>query len=261
MIRPFLPEDPIPTWETKPAGDRELNGIHVWKAELMALVGNEREFFSWLSEEEKGRARRLRSAVIRRRFTIAHGVVREILGGYLNQPAANIEFMTTPSGKPILNIQLSGGNPRLEFNFSHSEDLLVLAVSQDFELGIDVERLKPEIEHEAIAKNYFAPEEISWLQSLAPDNQVEAFYRIWTCKEAALKANGSGLRQRLDAVKIEFASIKKINGGWQAESQVGSNRYTLQIFQPASEYAAALAYRTEASAAAHPEIRYYHRTG
>ncbi len=253
----LLRDDPIPEWENKPAGEIELNGIDVWKVRLQAQAGDEKKYYSWLSEVEKGRAQRLRSEPLRHRFAIAHGVVREILGIYLNTAAARIEFTAAPSGKPVISGPSLIGNAQLHFNYSHSEDLLVLAVSRGFELGIDVERIRPEIEHTAISGHFFAPEEIGWLQSLTPENRSEAFYRIWTCKEAVLKADGSGLRQSLDTVKVEFSSIKKTKGGWQAESHLGSKTWTIQIFKPAQEYAAALAFCLDASAAILPEIRYY----
>jgi 4'-phosphopantetheinyl transferase len=257
----FLRDAPIPKWENVNATEIELKGIHVWKTWLQDRAGDEKKYYSWLSEGEKGRAHRLRPEPVKARFINAHGVVREILGRYLHQPAEKIEFDATLSGKPILSGESAIIDPGLYFNLSHSEDLLVLAVSQGFELGIDVERIKAEIDHTAISGHFFAPEEMDWLRSLAPENQVEAFYRIWTCKEAVLKADGSGLRQRLDAVKIEFPSVNNTTGGWQAVSIAGSKKWTVQIFKAEPEYAAALAFSLDASAAILPEIRYYQRTG
>ncbi len=257
----FLPVNPMPEWEAKTAADFALVGIQIWKVHLVDWMGWDEEFFGWLSDEEKKRARRMRVESLRRRFSIAHGVVREILGGYLHQPPADIEFEITPSGKPILGGRSANLNPMLQFNFSHSDELLLLAVCQGYELGIDVELMSKEIEHGAISRHFFALDEISWLQSLAPEHQAEAFYRLWTCKEAVLKADGSGLRQSLEAMKIVPETGQKTQPGWQASGRSGSKTWDIQVFQPAPEYTAALAINQEASAAFLPEIRYFNWTG
>ncbi len=253
-----LPEALMPEWEAKTAADFELSGIHVWKVHLLAGKGWEEKYFSWLSEEEQKRARRIHFEALRQRFTIAHGAVREILGCYLHQLAAAIEFTTAPSGKPFLMDQSAISAPGLQFNYSHSGGLLILAVSQGYELGIDVEQISSEIDYETIARHFYHPGELSWLQSLAPKHQAEAFYRLWTCKEAALKADGSGLRQSLEAMKIEPSSGEKMRHGWPASCKVGAKTWAIQLFKPDSEYTAALATNLDASAAMLPVIKYFY---
>ncbi len=228
-----LPEALMPKWEAKTAADFALNGIHVWKVHLLDGKGWEKKYFSWLSDEEKQRARRIHFEAQRQRFTIAHGAVREILGCYLHQPAADIEFMAAPSGKPLLMDRSAINAPVPQFNYSHSGDLLILAVSQRYELGIDVEQISSKIDYETISRHFYNPDELSWLQSLAPKHQAEAFYRLWTCKEAVLKADGSGLRQSLEAMKIEPDSSEKIRQGWLASCTVGAKTWTIQLFKPA----------------------------
>ena len=139
----FMPEDQMPIWETRAAGEFELSGIHVWKVLLQDWIGEEKKYYSWLSESEKTRLHRIRFESLRQRFSIAHGIVREILGSYLHQPAAAIEFDASPLGKPFLDGKSLINNPALKFNYSHSEQLLVIAISQDYESGVDVEQIKP----------------------------------------------------------------------------------------------------------------------
>ncbi len=253
----LIPENLSPEWEAKRAANFELNGIQIWKVHLVDQMDWGKKYFSWLSEEEKKRALRIRLERQRRRFTVAHGAVREILGRYLHQPPAAIEFEITPSGKPFLGGESASINPRLQFNFSHSEDLLLMALCQGYELGIDVEWTSKEIEHGAISRHFFALEEINWLQSLAPEQQAEAFYQLWTCKEAVLKADGSGLRQSLEEMKIDSKSGQETWPGWQATGRIGSRAWDIQLFKPGPEYAAALAINQEASAAFLPDIAYF----
>ncbi len=256
---PFLlSEDPTPEWEKQIPAKVKLNEIHAWKAHLLDWAGEERRYFSCLSEVEKGRAWRINFEPLRQRFIIAHGVVREILGFYLHQPPREVEINSSPSEKPTLTGQSARAEPGLRFNYSHSEDLLFLAISQESELGADVERIRPEIDHFVIASHFFASEEMIWLQSLSGGDQVKAFYRLWTCKEAALKAEGTGLRHPLEAVRIEFVPGEKATrGSWQARATIGNQAWAIQIVKPDAEYAAALAVSQDASAAQFPEIRYY----
>ncbi len=256
---PFLlSEDPTPEWEKQVPTQIKLNEIHAWKSHLKDWAGEEKRCYACLSEVEKGRARRISFDHLRQRFIIAHGVVREILGMYLRQLPIDVEINSSPSEKPTLTGPSARVEPGLRFNYSHSEDLLLLAISQENELGVDVERIRPEIDHFVIARHFFAAEERSWLQSLSSRDQVEAFYRLWICKEAALKAEGSGLRQSLEAVKIEFVPGEKATcGSWQAKAAIGDRAWAIQIVRPDAEYAAALAVSLDASAAQLPEIKYF----
>lgn len=250
-----LREDPTPRWEKWVPGEFDLSGIHIWKGRLVDWAKEEKKLFSWLSETEKGRAQRLRGQNLRQRFTISHGLVREILGCYLHQPAEKVELDALPSGKPFL-----AGNLPLQFNYSHSEDLLIMAVSEGYELGVDLEQIKPEIEHSTISRHFFSPDEMGWLQTLEPEDQVKAFYYLWTCKEAVLKADGSGLRQSLDAVRIEFGTGKKKWHGRLAAGKITQPEWTIQTFRPEPEYVAALAYQMDARGTIQPELRFLQLT-
>ncbi len=227
----------------------------------MDWVGEEERFSSWLSETEAARVKRLRSRELRQRFTISHGLVRKILGCYLRQPAEKIELDVSPFGKPFLAGASSARSPRLRFNYSHSAGLLILAASEEYDLGIDIEEINPEIGHAEIASHFFDQDEKSWLQTLGPEDQVKAFYFLWTCKEAVLKADSSGLRQSLDGIKIEFKPEEEKWLGWLAGGKMKKAPWTLQPFSPESGYAAALAYSLEAGAKVRPEIRFLQLVG
>src|SRR5262245_23822450 len=111
--------------------------IHVWHA---ALDRDERvvaHLESTLSPDEKARADRFHFLKDRNHYIVGRGLLRELLGAYLQQPPAGLEFSYAQYGKPFL----SGANAsrRLSFNLAHSAGLVVYAVARERNLGIDVE--------------------------------------------------------------------------------------------------------------------------
>ncbi len=250
----FMPEQQKTDWEKWTGSSYQISGIHVWKADLYEQAANVKKYYSSLAETEKERAERYRFVTVRQRFTIAHGMVREVLGCYLHLPPAEVEIAKLPSGKPVV------AGKSINFNFSHSEDLLLLAVSKKHELGIDAEWIKPGFDHAAVSEHFFAPNERQWLQSLAPEVRGKAFFQLWTCKEAVLKAAGSGLQRNLEEVKIEFQAgeeLARCKLDWGPELE---DTWAVKTFIPEAGYAAALAFNQDASAAVLPDLKFFHWT-
>ncbi len=259
----FLPDDPLLDWQPwiRVNTVSVAGGIHLWKARLSEWAASANNFYTSLSEAEKERARRFHIKGLRERFSIAHGILRNVLSVYLDLPAAAIQFNTLSSGKPVLAGESRARNPGLKFNLSHSEDLLILAVSQEPEVGVDVEWIETGHDHSAISRHFFAAEELHWLQSMAPELQGNVFYKLWTCKEAVLKASGSGLRQNLDSVKIEPGPGEKLDRSQLLAGKIGRETWEIFTFEPEAGYIAALAYKMVASAATKPKIKFFKWTG
>ena len=211
------------------------NEIHVWHA----VLDREEKVFgrleSTLSPEEKARADRFHFVNDKNRFVVARGLLRELLGKYLKQAPAGLEFSYGRHGKPFL----SGGNASsgLCFNLSHSSGLVVYAVARERNLGIDVEHIRPEAASEDIAKRYFSVREVSDLGTLPPEARVEGFFHCWTRKEAYLKATGMGLQIPLDsfAVSLLPGESAQFLGGVEP-------RWHLAAYHPAEDYVAAVVY-------------------
>jgi len=134
-----------------------------------------------LNAEERARADRFHFERHARRFTVARAFLRTILGEIIGRP---VEFVFSQHGKPAL----AGGE--VEFNLSHSHELAVIAIA-DTPVGIDVEQVRPMRDALAIAKRFFAPDEIEVLERA--DDRDRAFFRCWTAKEAYLKARAEGI--------------------------------------------------------------------
>jgi 4'-phosphopantetheinyl transferase len=152
----------------------------------------------FLTPAELALCDRCRLPHVRQHKIVARARLRQILSGYLDRSPREIEISTGLQGKP----QVAG----LEFNLSHSGDLVVYAVS-DRSVGIDIERIRS-MDLSGIIQRFFAPNEFAAWQKLAPSEQSAAFFRTWTVKEAYLKAIGTGLHTPLSAVEVSMDSQK-----------------------------------------------------
>ncbi|NOX92125.1 MAG: 4'-phosphopantetheinyl transferase superfamily protein [Gammaproteobacteria bacterium] len=165
--------------------------VHLWQASLDQPHSRIQELEHLLCPEEKLRAGNFMFDKHRRRFIAGRGFLRSILGGYLNQQAASLEFFYGPWGKP----ELVSGNihDRLYFNVSHSHEMALYAISRNRQVGVDVEYLRAKQDVENIAQSYFYPSECKAIHSLSAEKKKEAFFKAWTVKEAYAKATGEGL--------------------------------------------------------------------
>ncbi len=152
----------------------------------------EAEYWAVLNAEEKQRANRFVKSQDKIRFIAGRGILRSLLGQSLNLAPAAIEFDYLPQGKPILG--KSHCNQTLAFNVSHSHHLALYVIAQsDHSVGIDVELMRSLPQALSLARRFFQEQEVAYLVSLPPTRQEAMFFRLWTAKEAYLKATGEGL--------------------------------------------------------------------
>jgi len=212
--------------------------IHVWRADLNQPIAQIERLAQLLSPDEQQRAKRFYFERDRNHFIAGRGILRTILGRYLNQPPHQIQFDYSPRGKPTL--ATSNPNQTLGFNLSHSQGLALYALSSTLKLGIDLEYLRPMPDAEKLAQRFFTPREYTAIQTLAGDQQQLAFFNGWTRKEAYLKATGDGLA-KLSEIEVslmpeEAAKLLSIAGDSNAASH-----WSLFPLIPASDYVAAVA--------------------
>jgi len=193
------------SWKVRPdclrITERE---VHVWRADLSADKNAQERLLAFLSEEEKARAERFFFNRDRQYWATCRGILREILGWYLDQHPGSLEFVREPGGKPRLGEVHQGGVPPIKFNVSHSNGLALVAVTLAQEVGIDVENVRAEIATAEIAERYFSLEEQAEFRSLPRELQTEAFFLCWTRKEAFVKARGQGLQTPLDSFTVSL---------------------------------------------------------
>jgi 4'-phosphopantetheinyl transferase len=175
--------------------------VHVWKAALDQPQGCYAALRSTLSPDERAKTDRFHFEADRKRHVLGRGITRNLIGRILDRPAESLQFEYSASGKPAL-ARLHESN--LEFNVSHSGDLVLVALSHGRILGVDVERINPRMSTAEIASRFFSPGECRALAELPADLQCPAFFCCWTRKEAYLKARGDGLALPLDQFDVAF---------------------------------------------------------
>ncbi|MGH2517563.1 MAG: 4'-phosphopantetheinyl transferase family protein, partial [Ktedonobacterales bacterium] len=148
--------------------------VHVWLASLELPDDELSAFAATLDAAERHRAARYRFARDRRHFIAARGILRALLGAYLDASPASIAFAYGAHGKPAL--ATSGEQPTLHFKVSHSETCALIAFAHDAEVGVDIEFMRPLDDMDALARAAFSPRERAALAALAGTHKHEAFY-------------------------------------------------------------------------------------
>ncbi|HEU5218016.1 MAG TPA: 4'-phosphopantetheinyl transferase superfamily protein [Gemmatimonadales bacterium] len=171
------------------AGDE----IHVWRIPLDPPAPEAARLIERLSEDERARAGRFHFDVDRNRFVAAHAALRLLLARYLDAEAYRSPFHLGPNGKPAL-----GPGTSLRFNLAHSRDLGLVALATGREVGVDLEAVDERVEIDDLAQRFFSPEECRGLERVPRARRLEAFFHVWSQKEAYLKARGDGVVFGLD---------------------------------------------------------------
>jgi 4'-phosphopantetheinyl transferase len=216
-----------------------IGEIHVWTARFVDNRRVTAALLPLLSREERAQAAQFLFEQDRMRFIQAHGRVRQILSDYAKAGAATLAFARNRNGKPCLVPRANG--PKLEFSVSHSRDCCMLAVRLDQPIGIDVEKIRDLPRAIDIAQAYFAPAETRALKGLRGTAQRDAFFALWTHKEATVKALGSSLAANLARVEFDLGQL----GGprlaaWDGDQAVAQSWSVLRL-APTAGYVAALA--------------------
>ncbi len=213
--------------------------VHIWSASLEQPAYSMAEFFLLLSSDEKERSNRFYFEKDRNRFIAGRAILRTLLGNYLKMEPAQIKFNYGVYGKPALETRHNQGD--LQFNLSHSNDEAAYIFNWDQPVGIDVEYMRPMMDMDDVALQFFTPNEYSFIQSLPKDQKQEFFFKLWTCKEAFLKANGSGLTVPINQVEVlltteGIASLTSIG----SDQEIAPN-WRLELFAFIKDYQASFA--------------------
>ena len=176
--------------------------VHVWTASLGVSRSTLSEFASTLAPAELERAARFHFERDRHRFIAGRGLLRALLGRYLQEDPRALEFTYAPHGKPAVGGVFAGTG--LEFNLAHCEELALIAITRTGALGVDLERVRKLDEAEALVDRFFSPRESAAFRALPEDQKPMAFFNLWTRKEAWLKATGEGIAHSLHRVEVSF---------------------------------------------------------
>ena len=213
--------------------------IHIWTVKIDGQGNGTARSAEMLAPAERVRASGFRSEIDAARFIQRRTALREILGGYLGVAAQDVAFAVNEFGKP--SVLAPKPRPDLSFNAAHSGALALVAVGRSVQIGIDVERLRSEVEGVDIAARFFAVNEVASLAALRPRDRGEGFFNAWTRKEAIVKALGRGLSIPLDAFEVSLRPREPpVILRWNIPGD-DAKRWRIHHLEPASGYVGALA--------------------
>jgi 4'-phosphopantetheinyl transferase len=179
--------------------------VDVWSLRFADVASSHERLERGLDEGERTRAQRFATEELRRRWAIGRGVLREILAGYLGIAAQDVPIVSRPCavcgephGKPALAPPADG----VQFNLSHTTERLLVAVAQGREAGVDAEPAGRASRVAATASSWLAGPEATAVERLPSPEREQALLRLWTLKEAYLKAVGVGLNADLREVLV-----------------------------------------------------------
>lgn len=207
--------------------------VQVWVGSLAAGDDRLRELSAFLSADEKERVRKLPGDRARR-YTVGRGVLRRLLADFTGEKPRSFTFEYNDSGKPFLP---EGG---IEFNISHSADLVLYAFSADRSVGVDVERLRPVRRLLDVALRFMTENDVRRLEAAPPSERDEMFLKSWVVREARLKAEGEGIWSRL-AAHSGLPEQEPNNAEEELPESGGSKDLGHKLFAPRKGFIAAVA--------------------
>ena len=174
--------------------------VHVWRATLTWPEAAAHRLEQCLAADERDKMERFRFEKDRRRYLVGRGLLRSLLGRYLDVAPQELRFETTAAGKP----HLATGQGQLQFNLAHSGEYVLIAIADGRAVGIDVEEVRDDFDAGEIAAHFFSLAEQRELEALTGRAKIEAFFECWTRKEAYVKARGEGLSLPLDQFDVSL---------------------------------------------------------
>lgn len=224
-------------WSLPPRGVAlGADEVHVWRAWLEPDPVRDASLAATLSPDEKARAAQFRQPGDAAHYVRARGILRDILARYLGEPPADLRFSVGPTGKPFLV-----GRDAVHFNLSHSADLALYAVARGGEVGVDVEAVRHDVDHDTLAQRFFSPGEREQLRRLPESARQEAFFTCWVRKEAFLKATGEGLSVGLASFDVLVLGDAPPGRQVVRDGRGKERSWSVAGLHPAPGYAAAVA--------------------
>jgi 4'-phosphopantetheinyl transferase len=206
-----------------------VSGVRAWLVEDRIPDACVAELFDVLDAGERRRAERKDTAEGRRRFVVAHGAVRRIVGEYLGAPPGELVWRVGPDGKPELDGPWTG----VRVNLSHSGGLCLVALCESREVGVDVQRYVPGLDVVAMARRFFPAQEAASVAGA--EDPMDAFARLWARKEAVSKAAGGRLtpvlRVSVESVASAFRVVDlNVRPGYRAAvALAGAEPFTVEL--------------------------------
>jgi len=220
--------------------------VDVWSIHLAVKPERVEKLRTMLSHEEDAHGARFRKREDRVRYIIAHGALRQVLESYTGVPAAELQLERAIGGKPFLAV---ADNAPLNFNLSHSSDRALIAVAKGCPVGVDIERIDPDVDAVGIAARFFSRAEHAALLAAGEAVRLQKFFRLWVCKEAYIKARGESISGRLATFSIDVSDETDVRLTEDTLDPRAPRRWHIRLLKiDPSGYAAAVAVERAAGA-------------
>lgn len=184
----------------------------------LASLDSAADWKSWLTADEMRCAEGMANPVLSARFVVSRGLRRKVLAGVLGCEPGYVLMVEDARAKP----RLREGNG-WDFNVSHAGDHVALVVGRG-EVGVDLEKMRPVRDMEAVVERYFHPDESTAWRALAPEEREGAFFLLWSAREAAMKCAGTGLAGGLSRTRIDPEILRS----GRVRGTVGAKAMSLQ---------------------------------
>lgn len=217
--------------------DLKAAETHIIRASLLLCHTTISRLGAILSSDEHERAARIYLAEHRRRYIASRGLLRSILGTYLDAAPRSLRFTHGSKGKPGLDC--NEYTNRVMFSVSHSDGLALYAIARDGMVGVDVEHIRCGIDLDRIARNFFSRAEYAAYINLPQNEKTEAFFRCWTRREAFIKAIGEGWMYPLERFDVSIGGrpeLLRLDG-----NSALCGKWSIHHLNPAEGFIGALA--------------------
>ncbi|WP_440964809.1 4'-phosphopantetheinyl transferase family protein [Massilia sp. GER05] len=183
-----------------------------------------------LSEEERRQQARFLFEKDQRRYLVTRALVRYVLSRYVPLAPEQWRFGAAPHGRPFILNDVPQAK-RLNFNISHSGQVVLMALTRDGQLGIDVEETGHNVA-QTVADHYFAAREIRQLRAASPAEHAHRFLEFWTLKESYIKARGMGLSIPLQKFGFELGYSQELRAFFDPVLDDAPNNWTFWQWCP-----------------------------
>lgn len=156
------------------------------------------ELRALLSADEREKVGRYRFEADRNCYIITRGILRQLIGQYIDLAPQDLLFEYNPHGKPLLP------QSPLAFNVSHSGNFALLAFSATGSIGVDIELIRSNFTFSRLVPRYFSSDQITEIEQ--SQNPRATFFKLWTLKEAFIKAIGTGIFHDLNSLTIQLTT-------------------------------------------------------
>lgn len=218
--------------------------VHLWYAydESITDTALVSQYYEMLNKDEKAKMERLYFDRHKHQYLVTRAMVRTVLSLYEEDiPPENWRFVLNEYGKPFI------GNSALSlplcFNISHTEKMVVMAVTLNRDIGVDVEYLPREGLTLELACKFFSEHEVKYLLNLPRNKQKTRFYDLWTLKEAYTKACGMGLSIPLNEFSYLISDSGNISIDFHDLREDDSKAWKFWQVHPNEEHKIAVAFK------------------